>query len=231
VTSVAPWPPQGAGLSLSQITAAAAAAATSASTVSDRLVDTLRQLEELSSALLAINPTATYARDEYLKARAFVVLAHGVIEDYLEGICLEVVDGALKSFNADGRPRTALLALVHYTGTGAVPDSYGGGPWGLRQGLGASRQRLFKWAADNNGIKEKDVLRLLLPTGLKETDMTGAWLEAMSDLGEMRGRVAHRGHPLRAQTPVDPKDALDHIEAITPTMCRLDAKLVALRDE
>lgn len=211
--------------------AAAAAASTHAPAVSNRLVDALRQLQELSSALLAINPTAAYTLDEYIKARAFVVLAHGVIEDYLEGICLEVVDGALKSFKSDGRARTALLALVHYTGTGVVPDSYGGGPWSLRQGLDASRQRLFQWADKNNGIKEKDVLRLLLPTGLKETDMTSAWLAAMSNLGEMRGQVAHRGHPQRAQTPIDPKDALDHIEAITSTLCRIDARLVALRDE
>lgn len=231
MTAGAPWPPSGASLPLDQIAKAATEAATSASGVSDRLVDALRQLQELSSALLTINSTATYTRDEYIEARAFVVLAHGVIEDYLEGICLEVIDGALKSFNSDGGARTALLALVHYTGTGVVPDSYGGGPWGLREGLVASRQRLFQWADNNNGIKEKDVLRLLLPTGLKETDMTSAWLAAMSNFGEMRGRVAHRGHPQRAQTPVDPEDALDHIEAITSTLCRLDAKLVALRDE
>jgi hypothetical protein len=232
VTAAAPWPPAGTRNPLHKLARAAAAeAAAPTPTVSARLADSLAQLQVLRSTLVSISATGAYSPGAYIKARAFVVLAHGVIEEYLEGICLEVVDAALNAFNADGKARVALLALLHYTGTGEVPDSYVGGPWGIRKGLKGSRQVLFQWAEKNNGIKEKDVLRLLLPAGLKETDMTSGWLAAMSDLGEMRGFVAHRGHPQRAQTPVDPKDALDHVEAVVDTLCRIDAKLVMLRNE
>jgi hypothetical protein len=226
------WPPLGTKVHLRLLTKEAAVAASKATpSPSSRLVDALGQLEELRVTLIRINPTGIYTPGAYIRAGAFVVLAHSVIEDYLEGICLEVIDGALNAFMADGRARTAILALVHYTDSRSVPESNPGGPWGLRQGAKSCRQILFGWTKMNNGLKEKDVLRLLLPTGLKESDMTSRWLAAMSALGEMRGRVAHRGHIARAQTPIDPQDALDTVEAVAATLCRIDAKLVALRDE
>lgn len=226
------WPPVGDGYSLQQLASASSTAASSTpATVSTRFVDTLHQLQELRSTLISISKTGSYAPSAYLKARAFIVLTHGVIEEYLEKICLEVVDGALAAFSVDDKPRTALMALLHYTGVGDIPDAFGGGPWGIRKGLTTGRKVLFHWADANNGIKEKHLLRLLLPTGLKETDMGNQWLSAMSDFGEMRGRVAHYGHANRAQTPVSPNDALGQVQAVTPTLCRIDSKLVALRDE
>lgn len=199
--------------------------------ISTRWLESLEELALLRTTLIKVNATGSYPASAYVKARGFVVLAHGVIEGYVEGIALEVVDGAIKGFESDDKARTALLALLLYGHDGSVPDAFSGGPWGVRAALKTSRQRLRDWTEANNGIKEKDVLRLLLPTGLKESDMGSTWLTAMSELGELRGRVAHKGVPPGASHPVDPKDAADSVEKVLTTLCRLDSKLVALRDE
>lgn len=233
MASTNPWPPT-ASVPATISTLARAAnkeAGRPTPKVSARWVDSLRQLADLRATLIRVSPTGAYAPSSYVKARGFVVLAHGVLEAYLEGIALEVVDSSIKNFNLDGRARTSLLALLGYAHDGTVPVSYSGGPWGVREALKASRQTLRNWTETNNGIKEKDLLRLLLPTGLKESDMGVAWLSDMSDLGSLRGRVAHHGMAPGAAHPIDPKDAVDHVEKVLPTLCRLDSKLVLLRDE
>lgn len=160
-----------------------------------------------------------------------MVLSHAVLEEYFEGICLEVVDAGIKAFKTDDRPRTSLLALLSYAAPGSVPAEFSGGPWGLRTQLTDGRQVLRQWAENNNGVKAKDLLRLLLPAGLKESDMGSAWLQHMDELGEMRGAVAHHGNPAGAKSLVDPGDALNHVERVLPTISRLDSRLCALRDE
>lgn len=210
---------------------ARAEAARPGSRVSNRWKESLEQLASLRQSLVRLSATGSYSPAAYIKARGFVVLAHSVLEDYLEGMSLEVVDGAIKRWDADDRARTALVALLRYTSNSKVPEKFDGGPWGIRTAVKASRREFRGWVEQNNGIKEKDILRLLLPTGLKESDMGTSWLADMSELGSLRGRVAHKGMPPGATHPVDPKDATDTVEKVLPTLCRIDSKLIALRDE
>lgn len=233
MAAVAAWPPTGSTSASIIVLLGGARKESKKPTpqISTRWLESLEELALLRKTLIKVDATGSYSGAAYVKARGFVVLAHGVIEGYLEGIALEVVDGAIKRFMSDDKARTALLALLLYGHDGPVPDTFSGGPWGVRAALKTSRQRLRDWTEANNGIKEKDVLRLLLPTGLKESDMGSVWLAAMSELGELRGRVAHKGVPPGASHPVDPKDAVDSVEKVLTTLCRLDARLVALRDE
>jgi len=200
-------------------------------TASDRIALLLRELSTLRRQFIVVRQPPVYTDAEFARARAFVVLSHGAIEDYLEGIALEVVDKGIQAFRSDGRARTSLLALLGYGIKVDVPSSFSGGPWGMRTLLNDSRKVLRSWTEANNGVKAKDVLRLLLPVGVKETDMGNVWLQHMDDLGGLRGRVAHHGNPPGAQAPVDPQDALDHVARVLPTLCRLDARMCALRDE
>jgi hypothetical protein len=231
VSGTLSWPPTG-GVDISTLTRGAKRDQRSAyPTVSDRCVAALDQIDELRRRLIRTNPTGSYTALEYIKARAFVVLSHGAIEDYLEGICIEVVDAAIASFQADSKPRTALMALLHYGGHGDPGIVSTGGPWEIREALKRSRKQLLAWRDSNNGVKQADVLRLLLPVGLKESDMGATWLQTMSELGELRGAVAHHGHGPTARNPLDVKDALVKVQVVLPTLCRVDARLVALRDE
>jgi hypothetical protein len=211
---------------------AAAATAASPPGASRRLAESLDEIQQLEGTFIHLQTPAVYSTAEHDHARAFVVLAHGVLEDYLEGICLEVVDAPLSAFKQDSRARTALLSLLTYRNVReAPPAALAKGPWHVREALKESRDHLRKRAADNNGIKEKDVLALLLPVGLKESDFDAAWLAAMNELGGLRGNVVHRGRRPGAMTPVTPDDAQKAVARVLPALCRADARLIALRDE
>ncbi len=197
----------------------------------ERFAVALEQIDELRRRLVRIDPAGAYTELEYIKTRAFVLLAHGALEDYIEQICIEVADAAIAAFNADDRARRTIVTLLYYGADNDPSKVSPAGQWQIRQALKDSRARLLGWRDANNGIKEKDVLRLFLPVGVSEADMGATWLQAMSDLGELRGRVAHHGHRTGARTPVDPGDALAAVEAVLPTLCRVDAKLLGFRDE
>lgn len=228
-----PWPPPiGHQFSISQLHKAARRANTpSTPKSSSRLVNTLAHLSDLRRQFIVVRQPPVYSGAEHNRARAFVVLSHAALEDYLEGIALEVVDSSLRAFKADQSPRTSLLALLTYAADAEPANAFAGGQWGIRGHLQDSRQALRQWTERNNGLKAKDVLRLLLPVGIKESDLGATWLQHMDDLGELRGRVAHKANLPGAQAPLDPHDALEAVARVLPNLCRVDAKLCALRDE
>ena len=125
---------------------------------------TLRELATLRRQFIVTRQPPVYSGPEFARARAFVVLSHAAIEEYLEGISLETVDKCIQAFDSDGKARTSLLALLGYGSKRDVPSSFSGGPWGMRILLKGSRQALRSWTEANNGVKAKDVLRLLLPS-------------------------------------------------------------------
>jgi len=199
-----------------------------------RLVDCLAEIAELERHFIRIDPVANYAAADYMNARAFVVLAHGVIEAYLEGVVVEAADTVITAFASDERPRIALLALLAHSPTASrsPPERRGGGPWQVRDAIAKARQALSRATEDNQGLKERHVLSLVLPVGIKESDLGPGWLAHMTNLGDTRGRVAHSGRPQPgAATPLDPGDAVRTVRYVLPGLCRLDKRLVSLRDE
>lgn len=180
------------------------------------------------------NPLGQYSPAEYTDARAFVVLSHGVIEEYLERASLEVVDTALQSFDKDGKPRTALLSLLAHSpsATRVPPETHTGGSWLVGQHLHTARQALWSVVHRNHGLTERHLLSLLLPSGIRESELGAEWLQQMTNLGDTRGRVAHgSSRPPGAETPLDPGDAAQCVLVVLPGLCRVDSRLLQLRDE
>lgn len=227
------WPPPvGQQFTISELRKAARIAnRPSPGRTSHRLVSTLEHLADLRRQFIVVRQPPVYSGAEHNRAKAFVILSHAALEDYLEGIVLEVVDSCLRSFSRDFIPRTSLLALLTYAAVADPPEAFPGGRWGIRGHLQDSRQSLRHWTEKNNGLKAKDVLRLMLPVGIKESDLGSTWLQHMDELGELRGRMAHKANLPGAQAPLDPQDALEAVSRVLPNLCRIDAKLCALRDE
>jgi hypothetical protein len=228
------WPPLDLTDLGSLLAAAAKAAGNSPPTATARILECLREVRDLASQYIHLESMGAYSIAEYTDARAFIVLSHGVIEEYLERMALEVVDSGLRHFDQDGRPRTALLSLLAHSpsATHVPPDNRSGGRWLVREHLASARQGLWQTVHDNHGITERHLLSLLLPTGIKESDLAPEWLRQMSRLGETRGRVAHGGSGLPgASKPLDPGDATRSVVEALPGLCRLDWRLVRLRDE
>ena len=84
-------------------------------------------------------------------------------------------------------------------------------------------RRLYSQSFD--GIKAKNVRRLLLPAGVFEHELGGTWLNNLNSFGESRGETAHG----RTQAIPDPKSELDTVTDIIRGLERIDSLLTALR--
>lgn len=67
----------------------------------------------------------------------------------------------------------------------------------------------------NHGIKEKNLLKLLLPVGVEADSLDQTWLATMNSFGERRGEAAHRSTGShRATQQVNPKDELKIVKSL-----------------
>lgn len=179
-----------------------------------------------------LNPLGQYSPEDYDGVRAFQVLVHSEIEAYLESVCQEVVDSAVRNWQGDNKPRTPVLALLAYSSIATKPLSsceYSDAE-STREIVDKARQVFGFYARkQNHGIRQGNVLALLLPAGIRKSDIPPAWLQVTDSFGSSRGGTAHSA--AAAQSPPDPKDVRNQAASILLGLRRFDKKLLQLRDE
>lgn len=75
----------------------------------------------------------------------------------------------------------------------------------------------------NNGIKEKNLLRILLPLGVEEADIDMNWLHTVEGWATQRGETAHVGRKVNWQP--DPEQELKKVRMIRDGFRDIDAAL------
>jgi hypothetical protein len=160
-------------------------------------------------------------------------LAHAEIEACLEDLGVATVNAAYSSWSQDGKARTTLIALMTFndrTGKGVPTELQRKGGGDLRTRLLEVRNDYVRWVkTENHGIREKNVLRILLPAGIREHDIDPGWLSTIDTFGSNRGATAHKAG--RPQTPPDPAQELETVKAIVKGLIPLDEYLSALQQE
>jgi hypothetical protein len=76
-------------------------------------------------------------------------------------------------------------------------------------------------------FKEKDLLRLLLPIGVREYQIDRTWIATMDSFGSARGDIAHQS--FRTQQPPDPANELATVRQIVDGLRKIDALVSQLR--
>ncbi len=178
-----------------------------------------------------LSPTGLYSTIEYDHVRAFRLLVHAEIENYLETIGGEVINAAVNRWKVDKVPRRAVLGLIAFHGVTMPPTTALNQqrPVELEARVDECRTRYFNARSKNHGIKEKNALLLLLPAGLAEYQLSSGLLSDLETFGNQRGQVAHT--TFAAQSPPDPGDALRIVTRLLSRLRTLDSLLVELRDE
>ena len=198
----------------------------------------LRQLETRLSELrrhmlpAPFDPTGSYTDRQFDRTRGYRLLAHAEIEACLEELAMSTVNGAFSAWQIDRRPRHCLIALLayHEGDLGAMPEEISASRASatpLRTRLKHARDQYNDWVrTKNNGIREPNVLRLLLPMGILESDLDPAWLQTIDGFGSARGDTAHQA--LRTQQPPDPATEHQTVAAIVTGLRKVDARLQEL---
>lgn len=203
------------------------------------------QLKILRGCLLPadFDPTGAYEDQEGVSTRALAyrVLAHAEIEAFFEDRALEPVTRAQVVWESTRHVSHVALCLVGFSGkemapppaTLEAPNENKRKAWPAQVDIG---QRLLPIIAtfhhhvrnENHGIKEKNLLALLLPIGVAFSKIDPAFLADMESFGAMRGLAAHSSGKTTARQSVDPGAEQKRVLALMPGIAAIDSEIDAL---
>lgn len=185
-----------------------------------------RELNRLKKQFIPkINPTGSYSNRQLALTLAYRVLVHAEIEAYLEDRVWEVVLNAKKNWDSQGKTCRTLICLLAFSGQmmEVPPDTLSPtkGTKKVLEGKIKINKKIdsaiesFKRVIDHNhGIKEANILALLVPVGIDSGDLAPDWLATMNTFGEERGIVAHTSATSTTIQAPDPATELRRVEQI-----------------
>ncbi|WP_405537214.1 hypothetical protein OG787_30490 [Streptomyces sp. NBC_00075] len=165
------------------------------------------------------DPMGSYDDAVYEHTRAFRVLVHAEFEAFIEDRVIEVVNTAFSRWEYSGVISTSLLSVVAYKESQhAMPDSLSDATQkkkypDLQARVEAGKNEFNRYVrTQNHGIKEKNILRLLLPIGITEKEIDPVWLSVTETWATARGEVAHKA--AKMQVRPDPQKEVKTVKQI-----------------
>lgn len=203
------------------------------------------QLKILRSCLLPtdFDPTGAYEDQDgvSMRALAYRVLAHAEIEAFFEDRTLEPVSRAQVVWESSRHVSHVALCLVGFSGremapppaTLEAPNDNKRKAWPALVDIG---QRFLPIIAtfhnhvrnENHGVKEKNLLAMLLPIGIAFSKIDPAFLADMESFGALRGLAAHSSGKTTARQAVDPEAEQKRVMALMPGIAAIDSEIDAL---
>ena len=182
--------------------------------------------------LPTISPSGKYTPNQYDLARSYLILCHAEVESYLEDITLSVLHSAKKRWTSENRAGRCLTALLMYeekkmpTPISLDKKKPNETMSGFISNAVKNHERFI--TRENHGVKETNILRLLLPVGLLESDLDPVWLSSMNSFGVSRGVIAHSS-ARHVSTPPDPLSAKNSVASVLGGLMLIEPKIVKLR--
>lgn len=215
---------------------------------SSRLLLLEKQTKELRRLLLPsrFEPTGLYIFPDRVAARtiSFRVLAHAEFETYFEDRAVEIAKAAWQAWKRHRYVSSVALHLLGYSGnemtkpptTLRAPDVQKAKGWEAREV--SIYERLEKCVSEyvhsvtkeNHGVKEKNILSIILPIGFDYKKCDDLLLTNLNQLGESRGLVAHSSASYVSQS-VDPKDEYGRIKQLIKDLGSMDEEFDRLLQE
>lgn len=195
-------------------------------------------IKRLRRSLLpkSFNILGTYQQRSLDRALAFRVLSHAEFEHYLEERARTIAMTAVERWRNSKEIGTVLLCLVAFTESHEkIPDTLApdqenrAQKWQERLRLDARVNRAHSQyigrLKKNHGIKEINVLQILLPIGLSSASLDPLWVAEMNSFGESRGSAAHTSI---VNHMINPRDELQTVTHLLQGLRDLDQKLEEL---
>lgn len=169
-----------------------------------------------------LKPKGNYTLKEQDDIRAYAFLIHAELEYYFEEIAREKSRETLNKWIANNNYRNSILmSLASFHNIPIAKKRQ------LRERLEITLKTYHDSLYGNNGIKEQNILGILLPLGVLYDDIDNTWLTTISSFGLQRGSIAHQS--ARVQTLQDPNDIRNNIRLILQELNVLDQKIKRLK--
>lgn len=194
-----------------------------------------RRVTELRRFMLPgrFDPTGLYPDRIHQRTAAFRLLVHAEFESYLEERVTGHVTERVQRWRTDGKPSITLAALCAYD------DHKSGAPTSIlkppqkpapsfEERLDGAAKRFNTFArAYNHGVREANVLALVLPIGIDGNQLDAAWLGDLDGWASERGDLAHQSSG-KVKIKLDPAKELSKARALLDGFAMLDTLISRL---
>ncbi len=151
------------------------------------------------------------------------MLVHAEIEHFFEERALDIADRAFLLLKTRSRPSRPIIHLLsNVIGEQQGLPSKLGTPTTALSVTGKALAQYKHSIARNNGIRIPNILQILLPIGILESEIDAAWLSTTDGFGAKRGTTAHSAS---ITYTIDPKDDLQTVTQIMSGVKDIDILL------
>ena len=140
------------------------------------------------------------------RVHAFRAFAHAELEAYIEDRVSAVIKAAVAEWNSKGRTTPVLTTMIAAVLTrwrdqetdgvsGQAPPSIPSISWadgGMAALIPMCEKVVLDIIKGNNGVRRRDLRKLLLPVGIPLSRLDDIWLNNLDTYGASRGEVVHR---------------------------------------
>lgn len=173
-----------------------------------------------NSYLPTVNPAGNYSSKEQDDLRSYLLLVHAEIESYFEEVTENKVKAAFRNWKLNRTKSSVLLALVSFCEHAITEQD-------LEDRINKALSSYIHKIKKNNGIKEKNILEILLPVGIEYGAIDTAWLSTMTSFGTNRGEVAHS--TAAVQQPLDPVTLKGTVTLILTEIKKIDEEFKKIK--
>lgn len=170
--------------------------------------------------LPTIKASGNYSNKEQDDTRAYVLLVHAEIESYFEDIAEEKVKKAFQTWQVNRQKSNVLLSLMSFNCVEYKEQE-------VEKRINKALTSYIHSLRNNHGIKETNILNILLPAGFEYNDIDTTWLGTINSFGANRGAVAHSS--AKVQQPLDPVILKSAVTQIIREMKNIDEKFKGIK--
>ena len=169
-----------------------------------------------------------YTKKEQDLIRSFVLLTHAEIEAYLEDVAKTRVTKSLSDWNSSRVKSNCIKSVVSFVGHDLKFENDLNSN-NIQYRVNKTVAHYMSAVVDkNHGIKEKNILKVLLPLGIEINELDQTWLSVMESFGSTRGLIAHSS--FNVQTSIDRNTELNRIKnQILPELTNINALIKKLK--
>lgn len=173
-----------------------------------------------SKLLPSIKISGNYTKKETDLIRSYVLLTHAEIESYFEDVASEKVKKSLESWINSRKRSSCLLSIMAFCAE-EINWENRADKHKIESRIRVTTGHYINLLKNNHGVKSKNILKMLLPIGIEESELDQTWLAIMDDFGKKRGSFAHSSHSVQSQ--IDLKTERDRVKIhILPEIDKLD---------
>lgn len=179
-----------------------------------------KRILTLKKQFLNFQPSDSILPENQDQLRAFKLLVHAEIESYIENSVQEVLNKCINEWETKKRVNPPLLFLIMFSSSKfEANNQYLTREKRINQILTSFKSVI----SSNNGIKERNILKLIIPLGINYSRLDDTWLTTIDSYGSSRGEVAHNSFSVQRQ--LDKNSELNNLNLVLTGIKKIDIKL------